>query len=190
MKESLLLSVVLLSLIPASAEQYKLKLPVTVDIVEGGEVVGTKKLKAGTLLQLSDVSEVPLAEDAKESKGLAKKGSKLTPSKISAMMFKNTQPVSAVFRAKIELNDGYYGPFDGKDKMYWSICINAYDEKWEVAERLDGYVSKSSQVGKRLISVVKDGKMHGCHIKVKPVKYEDLKDYVTIEDFEMVDVPE
>lgn len=37
--------------ISSIAEQYKLKFQATVDVVENGKVVGTKKLKAGTMLE-------------------------------------------------------------------------------------------------------------------------------------------
>lgn len=181
---------VLVAVFSSFGEQYRLKTPATVDIIENGEVVGVKRLKVGVVLQpMEEKTEADTAID-KGAGSVVKKGGKLIPSKISVMMFKNTQPASAVFRAKIELNDGYYGPFDGKEKSYWSIYIRAYDSEWNDSERLDGYLSKASAVGKKLITIIQDGKEHACHVKVRPVKCEDSRDYVTIEDFELVDSPE
>lgn len=171
-----LAALVSLLAISAAAEQYKLKLPVTVDIIEDGEVVGTKKLKAGTVLQLAD-------EAAADEKPQAKAG-KMTPSKISPMMFKNTHPASAVFNAEVELGDSYYGPFEGKEKTYWNFYINTFNADWSDSERLDGYVKKTAPIAKTLLAIVKDGKAHPCHVKVSPVKAESYNDLVTIEAIE------
>lgn len=162
--------------ISATAEQYKLKFPATVDIVEDGEVVGTKKLKAGTMLQLAD-------EAAADEKPQAKVG-KMTPSKISPMMFKNTHPASAVFNAEVELGDSHYGPFEGKEKTYWNFYVRAFNADWSDYERLDGYVKKTAPIAKTLLAIVKDGKSHPCHVKVSPVNDATLNDLVTIEAIE------
>lgn len=169
----------------ANAEQYRLKMPATVDVVEGDVVTGTKKLKAGTLLKLSDEADSSSTKD-KMGKVPVKTAGVLVPSKLSPIMFKNTQPASAVFCAKIKMGDSYYGPFAGKDKTHWAVVIYAYNEDWEDEETFYACASRSAKSSKKIVDVIKDGKEHDCHVKVKPVKYEDEKDYVQIEDFEIV----
>lgn len=169
------------------AEQYRLKFPATVDILEDESVTGTKKLKAGTVVEISSQTytdvKTPTAGATRTAQGRA---GRLTPSNISPAMFKNEGKPKTTLRAEIELGSNYYGQFETKKSTHWNVYISAKNADWSYGERLDGYITKSSTLAKRLISVIQDGKSHRCLIKVTPVKDEIHDDLVTIDDFEIL----
>lgn len=169
------------------AEQYRLKFPATVDILEDGSVIGTKKLKAGTIVEIQSQTDTdvktPTTGATRTAPGRA---GRLTPSNISPAMFKNEGKPKTTLRAKIELGSSYYGQFETKKSTHWHVYIAAQNADWSYGEGLDGYIPKSSTVAKRLISAIQDGKTHRCLIKVSPVKDEIFDNLVTIDDFEIL----
>ena len=170
-----------------SAEVYRLKLPATVDIVEDGEVTGTKKLKAGTLVALAE--ETPAA-DAQE-KAPAPTAGKLRVSKLSPIMFKNTHPaVAHVFNAEVELNDYYTGPFEGKGDLFWNVRVCAYSQNWKSMEIWQGYARKTDAIGRQVKALLEDGERKTVHIKLSWVKGKDADDLVMVEAIEPATRPE
>ena len=100
-------------------------------------------------------------------------------------MFKTTRPASgATLRAKVKLDDNYYGKFDAMRGKYWSVEIFAYDAAWEDSEIFNGYISKSTPIGKKFIDLAKDGKQHRCLVKVTFTKDETFEDLLLIQDLE------
>ena len=168
------------------AEQYRLKFPATVDIIEDGSVIGTKKLKAGTVLELAAKTDTDVKTPTSGTRMAPGRSGRLTPSNISPAMFKNEGKPKTTLRAEIELGSSYYGQFETKKSTHWNIYIAAKNADWSYGERLDGYIPKSSPLAKRLIAAIEDGRPHRCLIKVSPVKDEIHDDLVTIDDFEIL----
>lgn len=169
------------------AEQYRLKFPATVDILEDGSVTGTKKLKAGTVVEISSQTDTdvktPTAGATRTAPGRA---GRLTPSNISPAMFKNEGKPKTTLRARIELGTNYYGQFEGKKSSYWNISIKACTDDWNYSDSFDGYIPKSSTLAKRLLSAIQDGKEHRALVKLTPIKDDTFDDFVTIDDFEIL----
>lgn len=186
MKAPIVIAAALLA-VTSIAEQYRLKFSATVDILEDGSVTGTKKLKAGTVLELAAQTDTDVkTHTAGATRTAPGRAGRLTPSNISPAMFKNEGRPKTTLRAEIELGSDYYGPFESKKSTHWNVYIAAKNADWSYGERLDGYISKSSPLAKRLISAIEDGKPHRCLIKVSPVKDEIHDDLVTIDDFEIL----
>lgn len=184
MKFSLSILAALLA-VSAFAEQYKIKITATVDVLEDGKVVGQKRLKPGTVIEVVE-ADAPAAAAAQTKKD-AQVG-KLKPSKLSPIMFKNTRPAAgAVLRAEISLGDSYYGKFEGKEGQYWSIDIYARNEDWSGGESFYGYVKKTAPIAKQLISRIENGKDYKCLVKLLPIADPDYKDFVSINDVEFLD---
>lgn len=175
-----------------SAEQYRLKFSATVDVVEGGQVTGQKRLKAGTILEPAETvgAEAVAASDASDNKKSTKldKKASLVASDMSPAIWKNKRPPHTVFRAEIEMTDSYYYSWRDKKNTHWCVRINAKNADWEYANEgwLTGFVLKSTSVGKRIEAVLKDGKEHRALVQVKPTKFKDETDLCVIEEFELV----
>ena len=183
MKKHIMLFAVVLTLpVILTGETLRLKYPATVEVLnDDGKVSGTRKLKAGTVVSV-ETSEATAPKNA-----AAKSGKKLTPSDLSPIMFKTTRPASgATLRAEVKLSDDYYGGFEKARGKFWSVDVYAYDAGWENYELFNGYVSKSTLIGKKLVEVVKDGNSHRCIVKVTFAKDETFEDLLLIQDFKPV----
>lgn len=181
MKAALIIAVALAA-ISANAE-LKIKFTTTVDVVEDGKVIGQRKLRPGTVVEV-----VEAEEDVKDTKkGAAKTPArkKLVPSNVAPMMFLNTKKAGTVLRAEVRLSDCYYGFFDGKENEYWSIDLNFYNKDGEYACSARGYVLKDSDVGRRLVKLVEDGSEHKVLVKLSHPKGEDGNGFI-IDDFDEV----
>ena len=176
------LSVAALAAVASGGESLRLKFPATVEIVEDGKVVGQKKLKAGTLVEVAD--EQPPASGS----ATAARASKLRVSKLSPIMFKTTRPaVAHVFNAELSLSDSYYGQFEGKESQFWSVDIRAKNAEWKAGEFFYGYARKSAPIGREISTMLSDGTEKKCRVKVSLVRDPDWKDLVNIEAVELVD---
>ena len=165
----------------SGGEQLRLKFPATVDILDGGKVVGQKKLKAGTVIEVADA---PAAAGANE----AKAAPKLRLSKLSPIMFKTTRPaVAHVFNASIALADSYYGQFEGKEGQFWSVDVRAENAEWKSGETFYGYARKTAPIGREIAALLADGTSRKCRIKISLVRDPDWKDLVNIEAVELVE---
>lgn len=165
-------------------EAYRLKYITTVDIIEDGKAIGTRKLKPGTLVEIVDTQE---QAEAAPTTSAVPSGANLRISKLSPVMFKTTrQAVAHTFNAKISLSDYYVGPYEGKNKEFWSIEVYAYNSAWDGLEIFRGYARKSSSVGRQVERELADGSEHDCHAKLTYVKNPDYDDIVLLEAFELV----
>lgn len=171
---------------PLAATQYRLKTSVTVDVIEGGRVVGKQTLKRGSIVTVEEDAEI--AEGQKKPlapAGVGKKIAKLVPSNMSNAMFQTQQPPKgATFRAELRLSSFYVGPFSGQESKYWAVDVSTKTEDWSYDDDLYGYAPKSLDVGKRLSVLLNDGKDHRCIVHVIPVRDAYYKDVVKIVDFE------
>lgn len=152
------------------AEELRLKSSATVEVVENGKVVGTRKLKAGTVIEVTESAP-------------AEKGGKLAPSEIAPALFKADRPAAgAVFRARLKLGTKDYA-IDEKDrKAYYFVDVDVCTDDWSLSELFAGHVKRTSAVGKSLFALLKDGKEHKCLVKVVP--YGTLDDTVEIRAFD------
>ena len=107
----------MLSAFAAVGETLKIKYVTTVDIIEDGQVVGTRKLKPGTLVEVVEQSG-ETAKPGAEKGAQPAHGGKLRLSKLSPVMFKTTrQSMAHVFNAEIKLSDDYVGPSGGSREV-------------------------------------------------------------------------
>jgi len=187
--KSIVVAMVFVLAASVSAEQYRLKFPASVDVLdETGKVVSTTRLKAGTVISLAEGVVIEEGKGESSVKETATKvKAKLVPSDISPEMWKNKRPAHAVLRAELELDTYYNYSWRDKQKTHWSVRIAAKNEDWSYGESITGYVLKSSSVGKRIAEALKDGKEHRALVKVKPTKFDDEVNFAVIEDFELVD---
>lgn len=166
----LMLAIVAALAVGAQAETYRLKYVTTVDVLDdSGKKIGTKKLKAKTVIQ-----EVAAEEAAPQA------GGKLVPGDMSPAVLIQTAPATAVIRAEVRLYDFYASEFK-KDK-YWSIYCYGMNDDWSLGELFYAYVRKSTALGKRVFDFVKDGKEHKCIVKLhhrgnKMATIEDIEPY-------------
>lgn len=176
MKLPLVLALALAS-VALHAEQYRIKFPATVDILEDGKVVGSKKLKAGTVIEVAKSSATqPKKPAAKES------------SEMPYKLFLSQRPKKgAWFRCKVQLDDYYNFDFDGKQSTYQSISLNVYKPDGQDYDLAYSYVKKSSKIFPKLMALIKDGNAHIIYAKLQPqTNREDdssmLEDYREISD--------
>ena len=102
-------------------------------------------------------------------------------------MFKTTrQAAPHVLNAEIRLDDYYIGPYENKNKEFWSINVNAYNSNWDGLEIFRGYARKTSPVGRQIAKELADGAEHKCRAKLLYVKNPDYDDIVLLEAFELV----
>ena len=184
MKLPLVLALALAS-VALHAEQYRLKFPATVDILEDGKVVGSKKLKAGTVIEVPDTSDAATPQGkAAPTKTTAAKESSEMPYKL----FLSQRPKKgAWFRCKVQLDDYYNFDFDGKQSTYQSISLNVYKPDGQDYDLAYSYVKKSSKIFPKLMALIKDGNAHIIYAKLQPqTNREDdssmLEDYREISD--------
>ena len=158
----------------------KLKTSVTVDVLDdAGNAVETKRLKAGTKIEVEEDSD----EKNKAS------ANRLKPSGITIQNFKSTKPSKgAVFRAKIEIatHNGYDGYFEGKEKSIMCYEITVCGEDGGYVGSFSGYVQKMSKLGKELRLKVKDGAERMVYVKLRPIKQAHFDDAVYIDDIEFL----
>lgn len=177
-----------LSAFAAIGETLKIKYITTVDIVEDGQVVGTRKLKPGTLVEVVDASTGDAAKPGAEKGAQPTQGGKLRLSKLSPVMFKTTrQSMAHVFNAEISLSDDYVGPYENRDREFWSVKVYAYNANWDGMEIFYGYAKKTSPVGRQVERELADGANHKCHAKLTYVRNSSLYDNIVLLDsFEFV----
>ena len=122
------------------------------------------------------------------------RGSKLKPT-IAPSLFNAEKPSEgAVFFAVVGIGD--HGPI-GVNSRYASSFrgVNVWgflDDNgvWKFSEIMNGYARKDSDVGKRLLQFLKDGKRHTCFLHLKPAFYtKESNDYELV-DFEEIDAEE
>ena len=157
----------------APAEQYRLKYSATVEVIEDGKSVRTKRLKAGTILETPSEAEVhtPAAPEAKGEKPTA---SKRTKSEMPYSLFRTERPKSGTwFRAKVELSDYYNYDFEGKQSKYWSIRIEVEKPGGGFDATTSGYVKRATPAGKTLGTLLRDGGIHWAMLKLVPVRNPD-----------------
>lgn len=164
MKHTLALLVIAAIPVVTTAETYRLKFPATVDILDETKVIGTKKLKAGTIISLAD--------DAPES--AAKTNVNDVKSEMPYKLFLSKRPKSGIWvRCKVELDDYYNFDFDEKKSVYQSIRLNVYKPDGEDYDMAAGYFKKASPLGKKLMTLLKDGNSHLVFAKILPVLNRD-----------------
>lgn len=165
----------------ATADVYRLRYPLTVDIVDAdGKVIGNKKLKSKTLLTeatLTAATAAPTADAPQTSAG------RLKPT-ISPIMFKNTQPRSAVILCDLTLSDFYTGSFENNKGQYWSVNISGRNQDGSIGENIFGYIRKSHRRAPALLKILQDGSTRRVHAQISPAAGD--KDLATIEDFELL----
>lgn len=165
MKHTLALLAIAVTPVVTTAETYRLKFPTTVDILDGSEVVGTKKLKAGTVVSLADdaVSESAAMTKAKDSADDAK-------SEMPYKLFLSKRPKSGIWvRCKVELDDYYNFDFDEKKSVFQSVSIKVYRPDGQDYDTAAGYFKKATPIGKKLMPLLKDGNSHLVYAKIIPV---------------------
>jgi internalin A len=80
---------------------------------------------------------------------------------MSLTAFKSERPTMPVsFRVGTKLSDHYTGDFWNTQDTYWSVEIVAVNGTTEIVERITGYVAKSSNHGKRIYELLKNGGGH------------------------------
>lgn len=157
----------------APAEQYRLKYSATVEVIEDGKSVGTKRLKAGTILETPSEAEVHTPADP-EAKGEKPTASKRTKSEMPYSLFRTERPKSGTwFRAKVELSDYYNYDFEGKQSKYWSIRIEVEKPGGGFDTTPSGYVKRATPAGKTLGTLLRDGGIHWAMLKLVPVRNPD-----------------
>lgn len=176
MNKMKLASILCLAPLFLPAEQYRLKFPTTVDIIDGSEVIGSKRLKAGTLISLE-------TEEAKTSeKKDATPSAKESASEMPYKLFQGKRPKSgAWFRCKIELDDYYNYDFAEKKSVYQSIDIHVYRPDGQDYDIGYAYFKKAGPVGKKLMSIIKDGNSHLVFAKLVPAANKDDDSSVLID---------
>lgn len=172
----------------AVGETLKIKYATTVDIVEDGQVVGTRKLKPGMLVEVAEQSG-ETAKPGAEKGAQPAHGGKLRLSKLSPVMFKTTrQSMAHVFNAEIKLSDDYVGPYENRGDEFWSVDVYAYNANWDGMEHFYGYAKKTSPVGRQIQRELADGASHKCHAKLTYVRNSSVYDNIVLLDaFEFVD---
>lgn len=157
------------------AETLRLKYQTTVEIVnDAGKVVGTKKLKEKTVIEVVDAAQ-PAAKAPAD---------KLTPSNISPAVFSVEPPKEgAVLRVQAKLDDFFLSSFN--TAKHYSIQVWGLNDDWSIAVQFYGYVEKTSAIGKKVFTALKDGKEHYCLMKLK--NHGDR--VVTIEDYQEAKPP-
>ena len=184
MPESKLIAALFVAAVAAVScgEQLRLKFPASVDILEDGKVVGQKRLKAGTIVEVAD--EQPPASGS----ATAARAPKLRVSKLSPIMFKTTRPaVAHVFNAELSLADSYYGQFEGKESQFWSVDVRAKNAEWKDGEFFYGYARKSAPIGREISTLLADGTSKPCRVKIAIVRDPEWKDLVNIEAVELAE---
>lgn len=157
----------------APAEQYRLKYSATVEVIEDGKSVGTKRLKAGTILETPAAEEVPNPAAA-ETKGEKPTSAKRTKSEMPYSLFRTERPKSGTwFRAKVELDDYYNYDFEGKQSKYWSIRLEIEKPNGGFDATPSGYVKRTTPAGKTLGTLLRDGGCHWTMLKLVPVRNPD-----------------
>lgn len=162
----------------APAEQYRLKYSATVEVIEDGKSVGTKRLKAGTILEMPAAEEAadPAAAEPKNEKPTTKSAaSKIrTKSEMPYSLFRTERPKSGTwFRTKIELSDYYNYDFEGKQSKYWSIRLEIEKPNGGFDATPSGYVKRTTPAGKTLGTLLRDGGCHWTMLKLVPVRNPD-----------------
>lgn len=189
MKTIVIIAIAAFAALDANAEQYRLKVATSVDIVEDGEVVGTKRLKAGTVFELAGATTSTKSTEAAEPAvgGADKKNAiKSGTSEMPYKLFLIKRPKSgAWFRCKVEIDTYYNYDFDGKKSIYQSVSIRAYKPDGEDYDNTSGYIKKSNRAYKRLMELLKDGNGHLIFAKLIPVVNQD-DDSSIIEDFKPI----
>lgn len=141
---------------------------------ESGNKVRSGKIRAGTKI-------IIVQNEAKEAGG--KSGSTITSgSYIAPKMFKASMPKMkpVEYSCECEISDLYCGEFYGCEKTHWSVSIKAYLRDGSDYESLWGYVAKSSPIGKKVSSILSDGKEHKMILVVRYTKNAEDSDSVEI----------
>lgn len=73
------------------------------------------------------------------------------------------EPVTFTLRASFS-SSRLFGPYENMDE--WIYGIDLYDRNFD---RLKGYVSKASPLGRAIFQILKDGKDHTITLKVQRV---------------------
>ena len=108
------------------------------------------------------------ADTIQESKRVAKY---IAPKMFKASMPK-MKPVEYV--CDCEIDDYYNYEFDECEKTHWSVSIRAYTRDSEDWESFHGYVLKSSFVGKKISSILSDGKEHKMTLVIRFTKKAEI----------------
>jgi len=171
------------------AEKLRLSSPVNAAILDDdGSVVGKRLLKAGTIVELSQLDAQDKSAVAAEKKPVAEKssGAGLKASGMSPMEFLNEKPKNSVtFMCDVELREDL--PYEFRDKYKgraYGFSVSAYGKTLDSRKILYAIVMKDSRVGKKLYACTKDGAEHGAMLKVHGLNtIENWSDGVIIDDF-------
>ena len=186
MRTHILIAASILSAFAAVGETLKIKYVTTVDIIEDGQVVGTRKLKPGTLVEVAEQSG-EAAKPGAEKGAKPAHGGKLRLSKLSPVMFKTTrQSMAHVFNARVKLSDDYVGLYENRGGEFWNVDVYAYNANWDGMEHFYGYARKTSPVGRQVERELADGAEHKCHVKLAYVRDTIYDNLAIIEAFEVI----
>ena len=91
---------------------------------------------------------------------------------IAPKMFKASMPKMkpVEYVCDCEIDDYYNYEFDECERTHWSVSIRAYTSDGEDWESFHGYVLKSSSIGKKISSILSDGKEHKMTLVIRFTK--------------------
>lgn len=149
----------------AHAERLILKYPATVTVVDdSGKRTGTKRLKAGTEITIceSTSTETQTAANAGSSHD---KPSGIPPAQFLAeRITKNTKFVAV---GTLEPDPPIFDDARISTRTHWSASLGVYGANRRQHELMWGYAMKSSDAGKALYKILKDGEQHKLLITIR-----------------------
>lgn len=177
MKKIIIVLFLITPLVIFAETQYRLKSDVYVDLLdEGGNKIRSGRIRSGTKIII--VQDDVKSETVKASNRKAKY--------IVPRMFKVTMPKMQLVKyskCECEISTFFSGTFENCKKTHWNVHIRAYTEDGEDFESFEGYVSKTTKVGRRLETLLSDGKEHVLSLTVRYLDNETDNDVVEIVDF-------
>lgn len=187
MKTTLITLAAISAAFAVHAERLILKYPATVNIVDGsGKRIGSKRLKAGTEITISESGAATESSAPKRAASRHGKPSGISPAQfIAERITRNTK-----FVAVGTLNpDPYF--FDDKrlsTKTHWSANLGIYGKNRQQHHSVWGHAMKSSEAGKDLYRILKDGEQHKllvtirCFVNTKQPDEVEITEIVELAD--------
>lgn len=152
----------------------------------GDSVLAIVRLRKTKLLGVEVVDFMSVKEFSSLSTRFEKRD-QFAPTNISPAMFKadiNSFPV--VVAAVTKISDYYNYEFADLRADYWSVRIEASTGNKYETENFYGYVSKDSELGKRIRESLQDGKDHAALVKLAHPKNAESSDCCLILAFKLL----
>lgn len=164
MKKAIVAISIAIAAVAVNAERLQLKYSATVNVLdETGHKISTRQIKAGTEITIVETKTGGASEAPATSK--VGKTSGISPAQFLAE--RRTTPTTFVGVGTLDPKPVIFDEKRISANTHWCAMLGLYGKTRKAYNMASGYALKSSQVGKALYDMLKDGEQHKVLVTVR-----------------------